>query len=355
MEELSNTLLDRLMYVLMSNDVPDLPGIKARFVAIMADYQINPKETAMVVYTEGKNEYFIKRFLLAKAVAGCTKQTIKQYDDDLHRTFREIGKDADTITALDIQMYLAQQMQRVSASTADNSRRYLSSFYGWCQREELIPKNPMSRVDPIKTRKQKKSSFSEMDVELIRNACRNNRERAIVETLLSTGCRVSELVTIRQDDLNGNSVDVLGKGEKHRNVYLNAKALLAIQSYTAERTDKNPYLFPKMLDEARSPERFGRFRKNGGDWYKNPDMVDCSGHADTGTIESIIRKLGKTAGVENCHPHRFRRTCATFALRRGMPIEQVSKLLGHEQLSTTQIYLDLSEEELQQAHRKYVV
>ena len=296
MDALSSTLLDRLMYVLMSNDIPDLPGIKARFVTIMADYQINPKETALAVYTEGKNEYFIKRFLLAKSVAGCTNRTIKRYNDDLHRSLREIGKDADTITALDIQMFLAKQMQRVSATTADNSRRNLSSFFGWCQREELIPKNPMNKVDNIKVRKKKKPAFNEMDVELIRNACRTNRERAIVEVLLSTGCRVSELITIRIDDLDGNSVDVLGKGEKHRIVYLNAKAMLAIQSYTAERKDKNPYLFAKMAPSARAPESFGQYRK---DWYKQAEAVDPTGHTDKGTIETIIRKLGKMAGVEN--------------------------------------------------------
>ena len=355
-ENLSASMLDRLMYVLMERDVPYLNELRGRFSMILNDYKIEPKEQAMVVFTEGKNEYYLKRFLLAKAVAGCTKRTLKQYEQDLRRSFSYLQKDADTITSLDIQAFLAQQLSRgISPATVDNYRRDLSSFFGWCQREELIPKNPMNKVDHIKVRKQKKQAFTELEVEQLRNACRNSREKAIVETLFSTGCRVSELVTIKISDIEDNTIDVLGKGEKHRNVYLNAKAVIAIQVYLSERTDTNPYLFARMSDIARDPKHFRHFRTNGKDWFKKSEFVDPFGHADSGTIESIVRELGKKAGVPNTHPHRFRRTCATFALRRGMPLEQVSKMLGHEQLSTTQIYLDLTERELAQAHAKYVI
>lgn len=355
-DNLNAAMLDRLMFVLLELGIPYMQEIRGRFAMILNDYIVGPKEEAMVVYTEGKNEYYIKRFLLAKAVAGCTKRTLKQYGQDLRRAFGAIQKDVDTVTSLDIQAFLAQQLSRgVSTTTADNYRRDLSSFYSWCLREELIQKNPMNKVEHIKVHKEKKTAFTEMELEQLRNACRTSREKAIVETLFSTGCRVSELVNIKIDDIEGNTVDVLGKGEKHRNVYLNAKAMIAIQTYLSERADTNPYLFAKMADVAREPENFRQFRNSGKDWYLKPEMVDPFGHADKGTIESIIRALGKRAGVPNTHPHRFRRTCATFALRRGMPLEQVSKMLGHNQLSTTQIYLDLTERELAQAHAKYVI
>lgn len=355
-EQLRSLMLDRMIYVLMEKEVPDLNYIKSRFQVIVDDYEILPKEKALVVYTEGKNELYIKRFLMAKAVAGCTKRTVAYYGKELHRALYEIGKDADTIDSIDVQALLARKLSSgISKASADNMRRVLSSFFGWAQRERLIPNNPMDRVDHIKYRGQKKQAFTELEVELIRNGARTNRERAVVEVLFSTGCRVSELVSIKIDDIDGNAIDVLGKGEKHRQVYLNAKAVVAIQNYLSERTDTNPYLFPKMNGILRESKHFKNLRKDGMYWYRDPAFVDLSEPSDKGTIETIVRNIGKRVGVEKCHPHRFRRTCATFALRRGMPLEQVSKMLGHEQLSTTQIYLDLSEKELEQAHAKYVI
>lgn len=355
-EQLSSLMLDRMIYVLMEKEVPELDYIKNRFQIIMDDYKIEPKEKALIVYTEGKNDIYIKRFLMAKAVAGCTKRTIERYNADIRSALTEIGKDADQVTAIDVQAHIARMLARgLSKVTADNVRRSLSTFYAWCYREELIRKNPMTKVDHIKIRKQQKQAFSELEVELIRNATRTNRERALVETLFSTGCRVSELVSIKISDIDGNAIDVIGKGEKHRTVYLNARALLAIQNYLSERCDQNPYLFPKGSSNIRDPEHFGKCRSFGPEWYKDEMFVDPDGHADSSAIGAIVRSIGKRAGVEKCHPHRFRRTCATFALRRGMPLEQVSKMLGHEQLSTTQIYLDLSEKELEQAHAKYVI
>ena len=354
MEDLSNTLYNRILYALMEKGIEDLNDIGTGIRRILYDYRIEPKEDALAVWTEGKNEYYIKRFLLAKAVAGCTKRTVKAYGDYLKRAFLYIGKDADVVSALDIQAYLATVIQRSSKANADNVRRVLSSFFGWMHREELIPKNPMNKVDAIKVKKQKKKAFSDIECELLRNNCRTARERAIVEMLFSTGCRVSELVSIRREDLNGKAVTIIGKGEKERQVYLNAKAYVAVQNYEAERKDTNPYLFPKMDSRCRTKDRLSATSRARENWYKQPDMVDASGHSDNGTIENIVRNIGKRAGVENVHPHRFRRTCATSALNHGMPIEQVSKMLGHEQLSTTQIYLDLGERGLEMAHERYV-
>lgn len=344
------------MFVLMQNGTADLTEIKNRYTVILGDYQISPQETALTVYTEGKNEWFLKKFLLSKAVAGCAQSTLRNYGNEIRRALTQIGKDADAITSNDVQILLAGIMQRTSKIYADNVRRDLSSFFSYLTREELIPKNPMNRVDKIKITKKKKLAFTEYEVELIRSACQNNRERAIVEVLLSTGCRVSELVGIRTEDIDTSAVNVLGKGDKYRLVYLNAKAMIAIKMYLDERRDANPYLFPKCSANGIGDAASGKMlRSVKGDWYKMADLISTDGKIDKGSIESAIRKIGRRAGVENCHPHRFRRTCATFALRRGMPIEQVSKMLGHANIATTQIYLDLTDADLEQSHRRYVV
>lgn len=353
--EIQETLLDQLMMVLVQREVPNLDIIQGRFKVVLDRYSISPKEKALVVYTEGKNEIILKRFLLAKAVAGCTSRTIQHYQGCLQRVFRTIGKDVDTITSIDIQTFLAHLIQSSSLLNADNHRRALSSFYTWCYREELVKTNPMNKVERIKIPKKQKKAFTEMDVEKIRNACRSAREKAIVEILLSTGCRVAEIVGIKIDDIKTDQISIFGKGAKWRTVYLSARAQLAVQAYINERQDSNPYLFPKRASAYNIGETFGKnMRTKRSDWYKHKQLVDPEEHSDQGTIEDITRRLGKRAGVEDSHPHRFRRTCATFALRRGMPIEHVSKMLGHEQISTTQIYLDLSEQELEIAHKKYV-
>jgi site-specific recombinase XerD len=230
----------------------------------------------------------------------------------------------------------------------------LSAFYGWLQKEEILLKNPMTKVDPIKATKKKKKAFEQMDLEKIRDKCRTKRETAIIEVLISTWARVSEITLIRIDDIHDNRLTVHGKGDKDREVYLNPRAALAVTNYLAERGDKNPYLFPKAKYAGDVAQLHKIARDERCEWYKDPELVDEKEHTDKGTIESIVRSIGKKAGVPNTHPHRFRRTGATMALRAGMPLIQVSKLLGHENVGTTQIYLDISDEELEQAHKRYV-
>ena len=353
-EELQEKLLDRLMLALLKVDCPELEKVKLNFSVILDSYDIRPKEKAVAIYTGGKNELYLKRFLLSKAVAGCTQRTLLHYKGYMERLFRKLEKDVDTWTASDIQIMLARIIQNTSNLNADNCRRVLSSFFTWMQREELITKNPMNRVEHIKFIKKPKYAFTEMDIEKIREACRSNRERAIVEILLSTGCRVNELSNIKISDVEGDEIMVLGKGNKYRTVYLNAKGVMALQKYLAERNDTNPYVFPKAKSVIES-NYVKMSHSEKCEFYKNPDMLAPDDHMDKSSIGNLVRNIGKRAGVEHTHPHRFRRTCATFALRRGMPIEQVSKMLGHESIETTQIYLDLTKESLAAAHRKYVV
>lgn len=341
-------LVDRIMMCLTGKGITDT-DILNELVIITNDYEITNRVTTLSIRHEDKNNYFLQKFMVAKTVKGCTDRTLNLYRTELVKILQKIGKPADEIEADDIRLYLAlrQKRDKVSKTTANNELRYMRSFFGYLAVEELIPKNPIAKIERIKCDKQKKNAFTELEVEKLRDACTNAWETAVVETLLSTGCRVTELVNIFISDLEGDQLIVHGKGNKDRIVYLNAKSIMAITKYLSERKDSNSYLFPGGY--------FASPRKDCKNWYKYPDRVDPERHCETGSIEHKVRKIGKKAGVQNVHPHRFRRTCATFALRRGMPIEQVSKMLGHENISTTQIYLDLSEEDLKQAHKKYVV
>ena len=240
----------------------------------------------------------------------------------------------------------------VSNVTCNNELRALSSFFTWMRDDELITRNPVLKTGKIKTVKTKKHAFTDEDIERMRIGLKDWRHKAMFEMLLSTGCRVSELTSIRIDDIKDDSVYILGKGNKYRTVYINARAKLAVENYLGERKDSNPYLFP--LAAYRATEKVNDGRAKRSDWYKHPELVSPDKPTTTSSIESIIRKIGRATGVENVHPHRFRRTCATMALKRGMPIEMVSKMLGHDNISTTQIYLDLNEDDLKSAHRKYV-
>lgn len=340
-------LTDKIMMCLMSRGIND-SEISQEIIVILGDYEITERETAISIRTEDKNNFFLQKFLIAKTVKGCSERTVKLYKTELTRILTKIDKPADEITADDIRLYIAlrQKRDRVTKATAGNEQRYLRSFFSFLHTEELIKRNPMAKVESIKKSRIKKEAFTEIEVEKIRSKCGNSLETAIVEVLLSTGCRVTELINIKINDINNDELIVHGKGDKDRTVYLNAKALIAIEKYLNERKDSNQYLFPGGF--------FANPQKDCLNWYKYADRVDPVRHMDARSVEGRIRKIGKKAGTR-AHPHKFRRTCATFALRRGMPIEQVSKMLGHEQISTTQIYLDLSEEDLKNAHKKYVV
>ena len=345
-EELADTIADKLK----------IPDSKYVILGIMAEFNITKAEKALIVYDGGQTEYLISRFLIAKKVKGCTDRTCKLYGANLRRVFTEIGKSPVQATHTDIQVVLANMIIRgTSKDYQQNIMRTLSSFYAWMTREEIIDRNIMLKIDPIKKTNKKKKAFTDMDVEKIRMACNTNRERAVVEVLLSTGCRIFELVTLKIEQCKNEEITIIGKGEKERNVYLNAKAQLAIQAYLAERSDSNPYLFPKSVVCGKVSEVKVSSLKGQKKWYIYPEQVSEDGHSDSSSIESIIRRIGKRADVKQCHPHRFRRTCATMALRRGMDVTLVQKMLGHDSLATTQRYLDIAEEDLKTAHRRFVI
>lgn len=351
---------NELIVALMPFIVPDrLQIAKMQIQMVTHNYDIRKAQMEVTVYEGDINENMIKRFMMAKIAAGLSKKTIKYYVQTAKKFFEEIPKPYNQITSDDVRYYLAIKVNRdgITNVTANNERRCLSAFYGWLQKEEILLKNPMNKVDPIKTEKVKKKAYDLMDLEKIRLGCRGSREKAIVEVLSSTWCRVSELVGMRIDEIEGDRILVKGKGAKERYCYFNARAKLALQVYLSERKDKNPYVFPKARYTVNAAEKYtkGKRREEAWNWFMDPEMVDGGNPSDKGTIEHIIRRIGKRAGVTNCHPHRFRRTGATLALRSGMPIQMVSKLLGHNSIETTQIYLDVSDEEIGQAHAKYVI
>lgn len=313
--------------ILISANVFD-EEIKQRIVLAIDNYEIQRRTTEIVVADPNDNANLIRRFAVAKAVAGRSKKTINQYTWTLKRFIEITNKQLLDIVPDDFRAYLAHRMivNRISPVTLNNERNNLSAFYDWAVSSDLIGRNPVKATDPIKVPKMQKQTFSEMELEKIRNACMTLREKALVETLLSTACRVSELVSIQTADIDGNRIMIVGKGNKRAQVYLNSKATYAINAYINSRTDNNPYLFIS----------------------RNGKGISTQG------VRFMLTAIGERAGVSDVHPHRFRRTAATMALRHGMPIEMVSKMLRHDKLETTMIYLDLDERELQYQHAKYV-
>lgn len=325
-----NKLLKELEYAISSCGIEsDL--IKSKLIIILNNYEISDRCTDISVITdENEIEKYIKMFLISKRVSGRTERTLKHYKAELIRFFREVQKTPKEITSNDIKLYLATKEIRdgISKVTQKNSLRVVSSFFQWMCKEEYILKNPMNKVDDIKIPKIKKHAFSELEIEKLRSEITDIRDKAILEILLSTWCRVSEIEGINKKDIQDDRIEVIGKGQKARTVYINAPAMVALNRYLETRDDDNEALF------VAKDKPHDRLLKS--------------------SFEKLVRDYGKKCGIEKCHPHRFRRTGATFALRRGMPIEQVSKLLGHESIETTQIYLDISEKELELAHKKYV-
>ena len=328
--------------MMFQNTFKDINMTTVRNILTLAlmDCEITKYTKAVTVYAGEPNEQIIKAFVVAKRVAGASDKTCKYYQFILGQFLNKTGMYFDKVTANDIRIYFAKRELEdgVSDVTRNNERSVLCSFFQWLTDEELMDKNPMRKVPKIKEHKVQKKAFTQMELEKIRANCKNETEAAVIEILISTGCRVSELCGIKLSDIDGDMVTVHGKGNKDRICYLTAKAQMAIneymhtESYLKHRAHGSEYLLVR--------QRFSSDK--------------CLKPLDKASIEKMTKRIGNDAGVKNCHPHRFRRTCATTALNHGMSIELVSKMLGHESLDTTMIYLDLTDEDLKNAHRKYV-
>ena len=284
--------------------------------------------------SEDKSNFdLIEEFIDAKKVEGCSERTLKEYKNSavkLVSHFEE--KTLRKITTDDVRNYLMsyQGINNCSNTTIDNHRRNLSSFFSWLEAEDYILKSPMLRIHKIKTKKVVKKIISDEDIEILRDNCKDIRDLAIIDLLYSTGIRVGELVNLNKDDVDFENREciVIGKGNKERTVYFDARTKLHLMNYLSRREDNNSALFVSL--------------------DKPYDRLNISG------VEVRLRKLGKKLGIERIHPHKFRRTMATRAIDKGMPIEQVQQLLGHNQIDTTMCYAKVMDENVKYAHRKYI-
>lgn len=284
------------------------------------------------VKTDISNDEFLAMFLAAKRIEGCSERTIKYYETTVKHLLSKIETSVRKITTEEIREYLSeyQKWNNCSNVTIDNIRRNISSFFSWLEEEDYILKSPMRRIHKIRTKTVVKNVISDEGIEQLRDHCQEKRDLAIIDLLYSTGIRVGELVNLNIDDIDfeGRECVVYGKGDKERRVYFDAKAKVHLKEYIESRNDDNRALFV-TLD---APH----------------DRLKISG------VEIRLRSLGRRLHLERIHPHKFRRSMATRAIDKGMPIEQVQKILGHSQIDTTMQYAMVNQNNVKTAHQKYL-
>lgn len=271
-------------------------------------------------------------FLASKRVEGCSEKTLTYYKATIEASINEIGKQIRHITTEDLRSYLTEyQRKRYSSRvTIDNIRRILSSFFSWLEDEDYILKSPVRRIHRVKTSIVIKETYTDEALETMRDNCTELRDLAMIDLLASTGMRVGEMVLLNQDDIDFNEREciVFGKGDKERLVYFDARTKIHLQNYLASRTDTEQALFVSL----KAP-------------YKRLQI---------GGVESRLREMGKRLDIPKVHPHKFRRTLATVAIDKGMPIEQLQQLLGHQRIDTTLKYAMVKQSNVKLAHRKYI-
>lgn len=282
--------------------------------------------------TEISNEDFLNMFLDAKRIEGCSDRTIQYYRMTVEHLLANTESSVRKITTEEIRAYLAdyQKINGCSNVTIDNIRRNISSFFSWLEEEDYILKSPMRRIHKIKTKTVVKSVINDEGIEILRDNCKEIRDLAIIDLLYSTGIRVGELVNLNVSDidLEGRECIVYGKGDKERRVYFDAKAKIHLKKYLSSRKDENEALFVTL----NAPH----------------DRLKISG------VEIRLRQLGRRLELDRIHPHKFRRSMATRAIDKGMPIEQVQKILGHSQIDTTMQYAMVNQSNVKTSHQKYM-
>lgn len=282
---------------------------------------------------EGSNDLaLLEMFLAAKRVEGCSEKTIRYYKTTLTKMLTALDHQIVHITTDDLRNYLAlyQQETECSKSNIDNIRRILSSFFSWLEDENYVLKSPVRRIHKIRTTKPVKETYTDEALEIMRDSCENLRDLAIIDLLASTGMRVGEMVNLNIVDVDFENREciVLGKGSKERPVYFDARTKIHLHNYIMSRTDENPALFVSLL----APY----------------NRLEISG------VEIRLRNLGRKLNIPKVHPHKFRRTLATRAIDKGMPIEQLQQLLGHTKIDTTMEYAMVNQNNVKQSHRKYI-
>lgn len=321
--ELVQTILQRMSNTL---DEEQMSVLQSVLTSCLQQY-VEDQNRRMI-----PDDELISSFISAKRVEGCSEKTLNYYSSTLRNVFRAIQIPIRQISTNDIRVYLADYQGRgtVSKVTIDNIRRILSSFYSWLEDEDHILKSPVRRIKKVKVTKIVKEVYSDEALEVIRDSCETLRDLAMVDLLSSTGMRVGELVNLDRADIDFQNREcvVLGKGDKERLVYFDARTKVHLHNYLESRQDDNPALFVTL--------------------NKPSNRLKISG------VEKRLRELGRRLKMDKVHPHKFRRTLATKAIDKGMPIEQVQKLLGHQKIDTTLEYAMVNQNNVKMSHRKYI-
>ena len=297
---------------------------------VLAKYEVTSTQGVSMV--NDSNEQMLAKFIEAKRIEGCSEKTLTYYGKTITAMMNQVGKEVMHIETQDLRSYLTkyQESKQLSRVTVDNVRRILSSFFSWLEDEDYILKSPVRRIHKVKTAANIKETYTDEQLENMRDACEEPRDLAIIDMLASTGMRVGEMVLLNRSDISFNEREcvVLGKGNKERMVYFDARTKLHLQNYLCSRTDTEEALFVTL----RSPH----------------SRLTISG------VEVRLRELGKKLGMHKVHPHKFRRTLATMAIDKGMPIEQLQQLLGHKRIDTTLHYAMVKQSNVKASHKKFV-
>lgn len=315
-------------------------AIKGEMNTILTENQMKMLEQVLTKHLSGviatemeqKEIELLPAFIAAKRVEGCSEKSLRYYESTIRNMLEAVSKPEKQITTEDLRSYLDTYQRRgtVSKVTLDNVRRILSTFFSWLEDEDYIVKSPVRRIHKVKTGKTVKETYTDESLELMRDYCDNPRDLAMIDLLASTGIRVGELVKLNRADVDFENREciVFGKGNKERKVYFDARTKIHLQKYLASRTDDNEALFVSLI--------------------KPFDRLQISG------VEIRLRKIGRDLGIHKTHPHKFRRTLATMAIDKGMPIEQVQQLLGHQSIDTTLQYAMVNQANVKNSCKKFI-
>jgi len=324
-EELIKDVVQEMLPFLNNAQCEKLQDV-LRYIVAKYELMENPQKD------DEREQDFVELFLSAKRIEGCSEKSLKYYKATIKAMLDDLNKDVKHIVTDDIREYLTlyQKKKKSSKVTIDNIRRILSSFFSWLEDEDYILKSPVRRIHKVKTGTNIKETYSDEALELMRDNCTELRDLAMIDMLASTGMRVGEMVLLNRNDIDFNEREciVFGKGSKERVVYFDARTKLHLKNYLESRTDDNPALFVSL----KSPHE----------------------RMKIGGIEVRLREFGKQLGLQKVHPHKFRRTLATMAIDKGMPIEQLQQLLGHKKIDTTLQYAMVKQSNVKIAHRKYI-
>ena len=327
-ETIIQAVLDGMRAVLTENQLEMLTDVTRK---ALSECEITPKATEEEQRNK-ENVELLGAFISSKKVEGCSDKTIHYYKSSIEKLIATVKKNVCDIATNDIRCYLAEQQEQrgLSKVTIDNLRRIYSSFFSWLEDEDYITKSPVRRIHKVRTDALVKEVFTDENIEVLRDSCQELRDIAMIDLLLSTGMRVGELVKINRDDIDFQERQcvVFGKGNKEREVYFNARTKIHLKKYLEQRTDTNPALFVSL--------------------HEPHTRLTISG------VEVRLRQLGKRVNLNKVHPHKFRRTLATMAIDKGMPIEQVQKMLGHVKIDTTLHYAMVNQTNVKIAHRKFL-